>query len=358
MRIVAALLLLFTAIPHGSFEEWRGRIGAARSGGVASSAPQAEPSIETSALALRLLGALDAEGRKLAQFPLESEHRTAWNYVPITRKGIALGQMKSDQRAIADRLLRSSLSDLGYKTVEQIRDLEDVLFERESRNPARDKNLYTFAFFGNPTTKGVWAWRFEGHHVSLNFTYRDGVVVSSSPQFLGSNPARIDEGVHRGRPLGRLQDLAFALLDSLDPKQREEAVVAAAAPADIVTGNRRKVEMLERKGLGFAALDSRQKELLAKLIRAHAEVQTSENRKRRMDRVDMDSVVFAWMGSNRPGAGHYYRIQGSKFLIEYDNTQNDANHIHAVWRDFDGDFGEDILGEHYANRHHHDHDHR
>ncbi|HRF60156.1 MAG TPA: DUF3500 domain-containing protein [Fimbriimonadaceae bacterium] len=356
MRIVTALLLLFTAIPLASLQECQGRMGRA-----AFSAPvarQAVPSVETSDLALRFLGALDAEGRKLAQFPLESEHRSAWNYVPITRKGIALGQMKPDQRTIADRLLRSSLSDLGYKTVEQIRDLEDVLFEREDRNPVRDKNLYTFAFFGTPKTKGVWAWRFEGHHVSLNFTYRDGVVVSSSPQFLGSNPARIDKGVHQGRPLGRLQDLAFALLDSLDPKQRAEAVVGASAPVDIVTGNRRKVEMLERKGIGFSALDSRQKDLLAKLIQAHAEVQTSENRKRRMARVDMDSVVFAWLGSTRPGAGHYYRIQGSEFLIEYDNTQNEANHIHAVWRDFDGDFGEDVLGEHYSSHRHHDHDHR
>lgn len=304
------------------------------------------------ALATRFLDSLSAEQRAKATKTFEDDYRTNWRFVPASREGIHLNELSADQADQAFALLKLSLSSAGMKRVETIKSLEDVLKELEGGNLGRDKGLYTFTFFGTPTNIGKWGWRYEGHHVSLNFTYKDGILVSSSPQFFGANPAEVRSGPMKGtRALAPEQDLAFELLGSLSDDQLKKAVLEGGAPGDIVTGNARKVGILKDDGLKFGDMNPSQKAVLTKLLHVYCDEQSSGEAKRRWGRVDLDSVVFAWMGSTKPGKGHYYRIEGSKFLVEYDNTQNDANHIHSVWRDFDGDFGEDVLAEHYAKFH-------
>ena len=303
-------------------------------------------------LAERFLKGLDEKQRGQAIKGFKDDYRTNWRFVPAAREGIHLGELTPAQSELAANLLKGSLSDSGYKKVETIKGLEDVLFEMEGGNKGRDKKLYTFTFFGEPSRTATWGWRFEGHHVSLNFTYKGTELVSSTPQFFGANPAEVRTGPQKGtRALAQEQDLAFALIDTFTPEQLKQAVVADKAPNEIVTSNVRKVGVLEKTGIPFKHLTPKQQEALKKLLRVHAAGQTSQEFARRWKRVENDSIVFAWMGATKPSKGHYYRIQGSKFLVEYDNTQNDANHIHTVWRDFDGDFGEDILAEHYANSH-------
>ncbi len=309
-------------------------------------------------LARSFLDSLKPEILKQAQLTYDDDYRTNWNFVPLKRGGASLAMLSPDQLEKATALLRSCLSEIGYRKVERIRNLEDVLFELEGKNPTRDKTAYIFVVFGEPKSTGTWGWRYEGHHLSLNFAYHDDVLISSTPQFLGTNPADVQAGPMKGRVLAREHELAFALLDSLDEAQRAQAVVGKTEPGEIVTSNKRKVAILEKAGISFADLRPAQRKALMDLIKVHAEVQSLPEQNRRMKRVESESLVFAWMGATKPGSGHYYRIQGSKFLIEYDNSQNNANHVHSVWRDFDGDFGSDVLAEHYAEGPHHHKDHR
>ncbi len=303
-------------------------------------------------LATRFLSSLTAQQRSKAVKPFDDAYRTNWRYVPATREGINLGEMTPEQSALASELLKATLSESGYKKTEIIKSLEDVLYDLENKNPGRDKRLYTFTFFGQPSLKDAWGWRYEGHHVSLNFTFKNGALISSTPQFFGSNPAVVKSGPKEGlRALPTEEDLGFQLLDSLTPDQLKAAVLPGNAPPDIITGNSRKVAIQEKLGVPYSALNASQRKMLMNLVKAYADCHSAQETKRRLGRVDPNSLVFAWIGGTKPGIGHYYRVQGSKFLIEYDNTQNNANHIHAVWRDFEGDFGEDVLVEHYTQSH-------
>ena len=303
-------------------------------------------------LAAKFIASLTADQKSHAVKSFADDYRTHWQYVPATRQGINFSEMTPDQAKLALDLLKSSLSEAGSKKTEVIKSLEMVLRELENGNKGRDPGLYTFTIFGQPSSEGAWGWRYEGHHVSLNFTFKNGALVSSTPQFFGSNPAEVRSGPQKGlRALPQEEDLGFALLDSLTTAQRSEAVIPVKAPGDVVTTSSRKAAIQADTGISFKKLDAKQKSLLLKLVHVYSDSQASAENKRRWGRVDQDSLVFAWMGETKPGQPHYYRIQGSKFLIEFDNTQNNANHIHAVWRDFDGDFGEDVLAEHYQVAH-------
>ena len=303
-------------------------------------------------LAAQFLKSLTPEQRSKALKSFDDDYRKNWQYVPIARQGVNFSAMTPEQGAVALDLLKSSLSDAGYKRTEVIKSLELILRAQENGNKGRDPLLYTFTFFGEPSNSGQWAWRYEGHHVSLNFTYKDGVLISSTPQFFGSNPAEVRDGAKKGlRALPQEEDLGFKMLNSLSPAQQTEAVLPAKAPGDIVTSSSRMAAIQDDKGIGFKKLDSAQRVALLKLLHVYVDAQASPEAKRRWGRVDQDSLVFAWMGDTKPGGPHYYRIQGSKFLVEFDNTQNAANHIHAVWRDFDGDFGADVLAEHFSQSH-------
>ena len=205
--------------------------------------------------------------------------------------------------------------------------------------------------FGEPSTDGTWGWRYEGHHVSQNWTIVDGRAVASSPQFFGTNPARFqDDHSVETRILAAEEDLARALLRSLPPSLRSTAIISDEAPRDILTSNDRTATVQANSGVAFAQLTTEQQGVLWSLIEKYAGVQSTPVAAERLEKIHaagVDTIRFAWMGGVEPGVGHYYRIQGSTFLIEYDNVQDDANHAHSVWRDFDGDFGRDLLAAHY-----------
>jgi len=304
------------------------------------------------------LATLEPEQKQTALLPFNSEERLNWHYVPMERKGLRYKAMSPAQQKAAQALLRVGLSATGHRKVEAIRQLENVLKALENGSPIRDTEFYYFTIFGEPAAKGIWGWRYEGHHVSLHWTVLKGKVIASSPQFLGTNPAEVRSGPQKGtRVLAAEEDLGRALVKSLTAEQRQEAILSETAPGDILTAAARKAALLDDKGIAYSRLTKDQQGLLLSLLHEYATVQVPEIAQQRLEAIrkaGMDSVKFAWMGGLEKGQGHYYRLQGATFLIEYDNTQNDANHIHTVWRDFHGDFGADLLALHYQTA---DHDH-
>ena len=328
----------------------------------AARAAERKAGAEMTAAARRFLAGLTAEQRALAAFPLSSDERLRWHYVPTgqpptgwPRQGVALKTMTAAQKDLARDLLKASLSGRGYLTTTAIMDLETTLRALETppggEAPSRrDPEMYFFTLFGEPSPTTAWGFRVEGHHVSLHFTVVNGVRIASSPQFLGANPAEVREGPARGlRVLGPREDAARALLDSLDQTQRLTAVIADAAPTDVVTRNKAAVNPLSPTGIAAIALTPPQRDLLLRLIDVYAldmADDVAQQRLSRLTQAGIEKISFAWAGGFARGEKHYYRVQGPTFLIEYDNTQNDANHIHSVWRDFEGDFGADLLRNH------------
>ena len=299
------------------------------------------------------LDALEPGKREKAMLPFNSDRRLDWHYVPRSRPGVSYEEVSPHEREAAISLLKVSLSAMGFEKVEAIRHLEEVLFAL-SGSSVRDPERYYFAVFGEPKAKGAWSWRYEGHHLSLNWTVLDGKLVSSTPQFLGANPADVHEGPQKGRrALAAEEDLGRALVRSLRPDQLARALVDRDAPGDILTGASRIAAIQDDTGIAFGELDPTQQGLLLSLVETYASTQTASEAQVRLARIkaDLPRVKFAWMGSLDKGRRHYYRIQGSTDLIEYDNTQDGANHIHCVWRVFDGDWGRDVLAEHYRTSH-------
>ena len=297
------------------------------------------------------LSSLDHEKRAKATFIFDSEERFNWGFVPRVRNGMSREGLDTLQKGRLDDLLLAILGPHGFKKAAGIRLLESVL--RDLEGPHRNPEAYFASVFGTPG-KGRWGVRYEGHHLSLNYTYDGDKLISTTPQFLGANPAEVRCGPHKGlRVLAKEEDLARELAKSLSGDQRTAGISTAAAPADIVTSNARTASILKGTGVRYENLDVRQQAILKALVETHASVQRSDVVAARLDSVDWHTMEFAWIGGLERGQGHYYRIQCSKFLIEYDNTQNEANHVHAVWRDFKGDFGEDALAEHYATSPHH-----
>ena len=312
--------------------------------------------------ALTLLDRLSTEQKAKAHLPFHSDERFAWHYVPMDRNGLAYKEMSASQRRAAAALLATGLSQPGLRKVEAIRQMELVLHAMENGSgPTRDPDLYYFTVFGEPAGKGAWGWRYEGHHVSLHWTVLNGSIIASTPQFLGSNPAQLRSGPDAGaRILGAEEEIGRAIVKSLDAEQRRAAILSETAPSDIVSAALRKAAILEDRGVAYGQLAQNQQGLLITLLEEYARVQNEEISAKRMQAVrkaGLASLKFAWMGGTERGQPHYYRIQGKTFLVEYDNTQNDANHVHTVWRDFNGDFGEDLLARHYHTAaHDHGHD--
>ena len=315
-------------------------------------AEQSRPEVAMASAAKAFLTSLDEAQRAKVQFPFDSEERFNWHYIPRVRKGLPLAEMTPIQRDAAFALLKTGLSVSGFTRAESIRSLELVLRALENRN-SRDPEQYFFSIFGGPGEKS-WAWRYEGHHLSQNWTVVAGKAVATSPAFFGANPAVVMDGPAKGtRALPAEADLGWEMLEGLEGKSREMAIVAGAAPNEIITANSRKAAILENVGLSVRDMSSKERGLLMRLIDAHASAQQTDLAAARLAAIKaagFENVRFAWIGAtkNAPGAAHYYRIQGPTFLIEYDNTQNNANHQHIVWRDFAGDFGTDVLAEHYA----------
>lgn len=308
--------------------------------------------------AVDFLNMLDDSASSKAQYAFADEERFNWHFVPRERNGLSFNEMTEKQRTGALALLKASLSEQGYQKANNIMALENILREVESR-PADDKYRdplnYYITIFGDPGQEKVWGWRLEGHHISINFSSLDGQIVSSTPTFWGSNPAIVRSGRYTGRQILKQEsDLGFTLVNSLNEKQIKTAVVSAKAPSEIITGNQRKAQLDEAKGLGYQEMTDQQRKLFLQLLNVYVKNYQLGFSKRLMDKIEkagIDNLSFAWAGSLQPGAGHYYRIQGPMLLIEYDNTQNNANHVHTVVRDLTDDFAEDILKEHYEKEH-------
>src|SRR5688572_13905982 len=302
------------------------------------------------------LAGLEPEQRAQAQFTLTDAERLNWHFIPRERRGLPLKEMTTAQRDLARALLQAGLSQRGLLKVNTIIELELVLRELGGNPAMRDPERYFFSIFGTPSDTAPWGWRVEGHHLSLNFTIYGGRPVATAPAFMGANPAEVRSGSRQGlRVLAAEEDLARELITSLNATQRAAALIATEAPRDIVTGNALDINPLSPAGITVDRLERPQVTLLRRLIDEYlgrmAEPLAAE-RRARLERSDFSQITFAWAGSVERGQPHYYRIQGPSFLIEFDNTQNDANHIHSVWRDFAGDFGRDMLREHYRDGSH------
>lgn len=309
------------------------------------------------------LNSLSSELRASAKFPFDNAERFNWHFIPRGRKGPTFHNFNETQKNFAVALMQASLSEEGYRKANEIFGLENVLRVLENRpedDDYRDPLNYHFSVFGNPGPTEEWGWRLEGHHLSLNFSSTKGELISATPSFYGSNPGVVPSGMHKGKTiLENEMNMGFTLINSMDQKQMQKAKVSGKAPDEIITGNNRNAELIEPIGISFKELNQSQQKMFLDLLAVYVGNYSPEYSQLLMDKVKeagMDNLSFAWAGSLQPGSGHYYRIQGPSILIEYDNTQNDANHIHTVVRDLTGDFGEDTLGEHYRLSHTFDHE--
>ena len=305
----------------------------------------------------KFLAALSTEQKSKAVFGFEDQQRFDWHFIPRARRGLPFKELNEGQRKLATEFLKSGLSSVGYQKASTIMSLEPVLKEVEKGSgPVRDPELYFFSVFGEPSTKNTWGWRLEGHHISLNFTVVKGELIANTPSFFGANPAEVREGPRKGlRALAGEEDKARELVQALDEKQRAVALFDKTAPRDIVTGNSKKVDPLKPEGVAAGQMTKQQKDMLNKLLEEYFSrmpQDIADERRKKVRDAGIDKVTFAWAGGINRGEPHYYRVQGPTFLIEYDDTQNDANHIHSTWRDFNGDFGDDLLREHYQNTSH------
>ena len=306
--------------------------------------------------AKRFLAGLEAQQRGRATFAFDSDERQNWHFIPRERKGLALREMTPYQRHLASALLAAGLSQKGYIKAVTIMSLEEVLkiIEHDSGEIRNAENYY-FSIFGTPSDTGVWGYRIEGHHLSQNYTVVHGRVIDG-PSFFGANPAEVLEGPRKGlRTLAGEDILGVELMHALDEEQRKVAIVNAAAYSDILSGASRKAALQgQPSGLSAERMNGRQFDTLRALIEEYARNVPDELAATRVAQTNQAgrNVFFAWSGGINHGEPHYYRVQTSSFLIELDDTQDEANHIHSVWRDFTGDFGQDLLAQHYAASHH------
>ena len=311
------------------------------------------------------VASLSAEQRETTLLPFTEDNWERWHYIPKrNRTGLRYDQMTAEQVGLADALLSASLAEVGYAKSKDIMSLEPLVLENDIAagqtfmQSLRNADFYHFLVFGEPSDTGVWGWRVEGHHLSLRFAMRDGQVVADAPMFMGAEPHHVLKGPRKGlRVLGDEEDKARALLNSLDAKQRKKAIIGDTAPADIFTRAKREIafDSIETQGIRVSALNADQQLLLFALIEEYVDNVPVDLMRERMRRVEDsgDDIYFAWMGDTERGIGHphYYRVHGKQFLIEYDNVQHDADHSHTVWREYDGDFGRDLLAEHYRRAH-------
>ena len=310
--------------------------------------------------ATEFLSTLTREQRAKATFDFASDERENWHYVPRTRDGLSRGEMNGAQLEAVDRLVASGLSANGHGKASAIVQHELILGDIERRAGAtgfrRSSDLYYASVFGDPdNAERPWGWRFEGHHVSLNFTMVDGETVSATPSFFGANPAEVRHGPNKGlRILSDEEDLARGLLTSLRPDLRRKAIIYPTAPAEILTRASRRVDINTPAGLAADLMSVDQRDALMTLVKVYVERKTDEVASQQLGSMEaggIGNIHFAWAGSEHRGQGHYYRLHGLGLFVEYDNTQNGANHVHSVWRNTTGDFGADVLADHYRRHH-------
>ena len=306
--------------------------------------------------ATAFLGTLDARQRRRVAFAMGDAERMNWHYVPRRREGLTFKDMSAPSRAAAHELMKASLSAVGYAKAVNVIQLEEVLRQIEMLGLSRDPENYAFSIFGAPGPGAPWGWRLEGHHLSLNFTLVPGRPVIVTPAFMGANPATVRSGARAGqRTLEQEQDLGLALARAVDPSLRARLLIGSSSLGDIVTGpGRRELFATAPAGVALAALNGDQRTLAVRLVETYARnmrPEIADDELRRMRAAGLETLHFAWAGAIDPARPHYYRLHGPTLLIEYDNTQNDANHIHSVWHDPVNDFGADLLRAHYQSGH-------
>lgn len=308
----------------------------------------------------RFISLLSEAQKTESVFPFDMEERYNFHFVPKERRGITFNEMNSAQQETAYNLLKSCLGDDTYQKTKDIMQLEIVLKELEKRKPEdkwRDPGNYHFTIFGTPSLKTIWGWRFEGHHISFNFSFDKKTLVAGTPGFLGSNPAIVLSGPMAGKQvLKEESDRGFALLYSLSSSQIKKAIIDTVAFPDIQTLNKRNAMLGKPVGIRYSELSKEQQSLLLQLINTYLHRYKHHLAEKMMADVrkgGLENIWFAWAGYTKPviGKGAYYRIQGPTIVIEYDNTQNNANHVHSVVRDLKHDFGGDLLLEHYKKGH-------
>ena len=299
--------------------------------------------------------------KEQAVYPFDTTERYIWGYVPKTdRKGLSVNEMNEQQKTAAFTLMKSALSNEAYTKARAVMQLEIVLKALENRaanDNYRDTGKYFFTVFGKPDGKHVWGWRLDGHHLSFNFSSDQKKIVAGTPGFIGSNPAVVLSGPEKGKEI--LHDetsLGLSFVNSLNEKQLLSAMVSPNAPADILTTDKRVAVINDKKGLTYADMTTGQQKAFMQLLSLYIKRYThlfAEAMMTDIEKAGLKNLVFSWAGSREDGLGHpkYYRIQGPTIIIEYDNTQNNANHVHTVVRDLKNDFGGDLLLEHYRKGH-------
>ncbi|RDC64376.1 DUF3500 domain-containing protein [Adhaeribacter pallidiroseus] len=302
------------------------------------------------------MSSLTEEQRKKASYPFTDEERFNWHFVPRDRKGVPLKEMTAEQQKKALAILQTSLSEKGYQKAKAIMELEVVLKALEKHPPEntyRDPGKYYFSVFGEPTEQEPWAFRVEGHHLSLNFSSVTGRLVAETPAFMGSNPAIVPEGPEKGKQILKEEaNLGFALVQSFTPEQLKKALINEKAPNEIVTSNSRKAMLEKPEGILFSEMNAAQQKTFTQLLNVYLGKYNPElatDLRAKVEKAGFAKTYFAWAGSQTQevGKAHYYRIHNPVLLIEYDNSQNNANHVHTVVRDLTNDFGEDALQAHY-----------
>ncbi len=312
----------------------------------------------TAKAAMGFLASLTAEQRARAAFDFDDGERETWHYTPVPRNGLPRRDMEQAQVEASEVLMAGFLSQTGLDKARAIIEHETILGRAEAGEGTlrfdRSTGLYFFSVFGDPDGHEPWGWQVDGHHLSLNFTLKDE-LKSCTPSFFGANPAEVLAGPEKGlRILKEEEDLARELLLSLDAEQRQRATIYPVAPADIITRASIRAEIGQRVGLPAGKMTGEQRALLVRLVRLYVDKVSDDAARDAFEKIEgegIDSILFGWAGSEHRGQGHYYRLHGPSFLVEYDNTQNRANHIHSVWRDAANDFGTDTLLAHYQQHH-------
>lgn len=305
------------------------------------------PGISMAVAATKLSELLPANLKQKMMYGYDDPERLNWHFVPRDRNGVVLWDLEGASRKAADELVKSGLSAAGYAKTLQVRSLEEVLYlfeegEEEYRRNRRHPHKYHITVFGTPGPTGKWGWRFEGHHLSLNFMIQDGVVVSSTPEFFGANPGLIDGGPKRSlRVLGKREDLARDILKACTAAQSQQMWISKEAPDDIRGAGEAQPVVTAAVGLRYADMSAEQQKLLRELIAEYVTampVQVVRDRMKAIEKSGMDDIRIGWWGESERNQRHHYVVQGASFIIEYNNTQNEANHVHAMWRNIDGDF--------------------
>lgn len=315
--------------------------------------------VEMSTAAEKFLASLTPEQREQATMEFDAPKRLDWHFIPKdTRKGLQIREMKEEQRAAAHALLKASLSQIGYDKATKIMALELLLKELEKNKtgtPLRDAERYYFTVFGKPTADGKWGLSVEGHHLSFNFVVENNKVVSSTPAVYCTNPAVVMNDLPGFTPKGtRILDkeetLAFELLGSLTAEQKKAAIIAEKSPGEVRAPGEAQPPQADPAGIAAKDLNNDQKKLLRQLVEVYLLNHPEEVVAAKRDEIETagwDQLHFCWAGAEKPGVGHYYRLQGPTFLVEFVNVQpdaagNPANHIHSVWRDMRGDFAVNV----------------